>query len=717
MVEGSSDCATQKIDFATASPEVRSVLGIDLNELFLSARTKNVLQLAGIRFMGELVPLNKATVASLQNCGAKTVTELQDILDAFGLKFGTDVVGWTAPEIPSPADVPSLDKTALSAKRLGDYDPQTRARLRIRLSELDFSRRASNIFGRQDMQYVGDLVQRREIDLLRTNGCGRTTVAEISEKLGKLGLSLGTVVSDWDPQIAETEREAEERQQKAALVEARNVFSTLPKAECLEDELLGILGTAVKDRNFDATANLFGWTGAGQRTLESVGQEYGVTRERIRQIAARAIPKIRGGFETPWLDKALNVARNACPAMPKDIAKKLRAEGVSRAKFDPTGLLTACEMFDKKPGFVRTMIGQEVVYEEKKLEGNARELLRLCKRLTASNGCANFDSVCSEAGIPEEKRDTYRRIVEINDFCVWLDENRSWLMATGLSRNRLSNLAAKVLHVAPKVNLSELRRAVSKSHRLASVPPLSVLARFLEKIGLARVEGSKVIALSTFPNAIEPGGAEETIIEVLKANGPAVSIEKFQELCVSAGMNPVTVGIYSSNSPVVSRLARGVYGLVGADVAPGVVEEIGEQLSASRKPAEWGWSTKGALWCAIHLNRVCLSQGSVSIPRFVADYAEGQWQPEIACRELDATVKCRDNFLWGLKRPLVNAGAEPGDVCVLEFERSTRKVRITVGGEELIDLWESGDIDAAASAVLDSEAPEYEDDPSETTNT
>ncbi len=703
MPEGSVT-AIRTIDFATASPQIRNALGIDLNDLFLSVRTKNVLKLAGIRYVGDLVPFEKASVGAFQNCGAKTLAELQDILDAFGLQFGTDVIGWTPPETPSSAELPNRATPVPQVKNLADYDPQIRALFRVRLSQLGFSRRASNIFAVQGLEFVGDLVRKSAQDLLRTSGSGRITIAEIAEKLGKLGLKLETVIADWNPSVANEQDQDEERERHAALAQVRSIFAATPQADCLEDELLGILATVAKDRDFEAIPKLFGWTGFGQRTLESVGQEFGVTRERIRQIAARATRKLRPlGFDTPWVDKALDAAKDACPAAPKDIGEYLHGHGIARTDFDPSGLETACEAFGKKFELSRTWIGREVVYEEKRYEGKARMLLRACKRLTGSNGCTNYDSACVEADIPEEKRAAYRRILEIDGLVVWLDENREWLMTAAPARNRLSNLVAKVLHVAPRIALSELRRAVSKSKRLTSAPPLSVLATFVEKSGLARIEGSRAVALSDFSVAIEPGGAEDTLIGVLKANGPAISVEKLQELCIAAGMNPVTVGIYISISPVVARLARGVYGLVGADVPPGLVEEVGKELTASRKAAEWGWSAKGTLWCAIHLTRLSLTSGAISIPKFVSEFAEGEWQPEIAGRSVDATVKCRDNFLWGLKRPLVNVGAEPGDVCVLEFERSTRKVRLTVGDEELIDLWERGDIDAANSVTFEPE--------------
>ena len=40
-------------------------------------------------------------------------------------------------------------------------------------------------------------------------------------------------------------------------------------------------------------------------TLDAVGQEFGVTRERIRQIEAKALAKLRAGLEARGIDEAL----------------------------------------------------------------------------------------------------------------------------------------------------------------------------------------------------------------------------------------------------------------------------------------------------------------------------------------------------------------------------------------------------------------------------
>ena len=60
----------------------------------------------------------------------------------------------------------------------------------------------------------------------------------------------------------------------------------------LQDQLEDILGT-LSDREQRIIQLRFGLTDGHPRTLEEVGREFGVTRERIRQIESKTLNKLR----------------------------------------------------------------------------------------------------------------------------------------------------------------------------------------------------------------------------------------------------------------------------------------------------------------------------------------------------------------------------------------------------------------------------------------
>ncbi|MBL8350125.1 MAG: DNA-directed RNA polymerase subunit alpha [Burkholderiaceae bacterium] len=74
-----------------------------------------------------------------------------------------------------------------------------RAGLMLSIEELALSVRSSNCLKAQNVNRVGDLVQRTETELLRTPNLGRRSLNEIREALAERGLTLGMAVPGWPP--------------------------------------------------------------------------------------------------------------------------------------------------------------------------------------------------------------------------------------------------------------------------------------------------------------------------------------------------------------------------------------------------------------------------------------------------------------------------------------------------------------------------------------
>lgn len=170
-----------------------------------------------------------------------------------------------------------------------------------------------------------------------------------------------------------------------------------------------------------------------------------------------------------------------------------------------------------------------------------REAILLVRRKTSDRGCMNVLSMASELGLEESQLPGLRRVLDVVPEIQWLDNSRQWLYSSQQSRNRLFNICSKVLGVAPRVHLSELRRAVSRARRL----PQRVLGAFVERCGLGRVEQSVVIADSKSGIAPTEDSAEGLMLRVLGEHGPVMDGEDFAEKCVAAGMNATTFYIYS----------------------------------------------------------------------------------------------------------------------------------------------------------------------------
>ena len=67
------------------------------------------------------------------------------------------------------------------------------------VDELELTVRSANCLKAENIHYIGDLVQKTEVELLRTPNLGKKSLTEIKEVLESHGLTLGMRIEGWPP--------------------------------------------------------------------------------------------------------------------------------------------------------------------------------------------------------------------------------------------------------------------------------------------------------------------------------------------------------------------------------------------------------------------------------------------------------------------------------------------------------------------------------------
>ncbi len=81
----------------------------------------------------------------------------------------------------------------------GDSEDEVDPILLRPVDDLELTVRSANCLKAENIYYIGDLVQRTEIELLKTPNLGKKSLTEIKDVLASRGLSLGLRLDSWPP--------------------------------------------------------------------------------------------------------------------------------------------------------------------------------------------------------------------------------------------------------------------------------------------------------------------------------------------------------------------------------------------------------------------------------------------------------------------------------------------------------------------------------------
>jgi hypothetical protein len=149
----------------------------------------------------------------------------------------------------------------------------------------------------------------------------------------------------------------------------------------LESELLDLLSFEPKSRNRDFTLRLLGWDGSGGRTLDAIGKDIGVTRERVRQISQRHLNRIREKPPyLPILDRTIEVVAAHTPGLETKIAKILVEKQLTKSVFKISGILNAAKSTGRQCSFIVEVGDGQPYIVSRDVAGITKQILQLARK-------------------------------------------------------------------------------------------------------------------------------------------------------------------------------------------------------------------------------------------------------------------------------------------------------------------------------------------------
>jgi DNA-directed RNA polymerase subunit alpha len=152
------------------------VLEIPVTDFELSVRSRNCLKKMNVKTLGDLTRVNEQQLLSSKNFGETSLEEIKEIMASKGLRLGQSL------EEGAQHDLRFRPQQQLSE--------QEQAVMSKPVSDLNLSVRARKCMNRLGINSLGDLVQRTADELLESKNFGMTSLSEVREKLGQLGLTL-----------------------------------------------------------------------------------------------------------------------------------------------------------------------------------------------------------------------------------------------------------------------------------------------------------------------------------------------------------------------------------------------------------------------------------------------------------------------------------------------------------------------------------------------
>ena len=461
----------------------------------------------------------------------------------------------------------------------------------------------------------------------------------------------------------------------------------------LGTELAEVFAPDSQARDREIISQYYGWDGGTGRTLEELGQQHGLSRERIRQVCMRAAKQhSHAKVFAPVLDRSLEFVGTRMPIATSDLKKEFDAAGMKGLFLPPAVILQAATFLSRDGKFSTVSIGNVELVVDARAADLPKQISQVARRIALASGIATIADVIrqiEDRQVAHVDPDLVRAVLESLTDYQWLDDNRTWFHLDSGSQYGLPNMMEKVFSVCPQIEVTRLRSALARHRRSARrVPPSRILLAFCKKRERIVVEG-RTLQMKSPPSREEAlSGVEAAMVRILETHGPILERGAFEEHCLAEGMNRFSFNATLMASPVIAQLGRSVYGLVGATASRRKVRSLAAKRSSSSAPRVlrgFGTLADGRIYLSYRLSKAAISGGVTTVPAGLKERVQGSYGIRTADGLEVGKLVARGGCAWGLGPALRNQRARPGDHMVLLLDLEEQFAQVYLGERDLLD--------------------------------
>lgn len=441
-------------------------------------------------------------------------------------------------------------------------------------------------------------------------------------------------------------------------------------------------------------------------TLEVAGERLGLTRERVRQVAAKVEKRWASSPpDLPGVAAAVTALARAVPLSADDAARLVIEHGLTETPVHPAGLKVLAERLDIAVPWEVDRTGRVYSPAAEQVE---HELLGRIESLARPFGFYNLETTVEEISqeTPIDRHQVRESVDRLDP--TWLDHGWYWLPVSqygdksypAIELFRLVLVAAR--QPVRAVDLRDgLRRRARFRQKTKYRPEVIPNGAVIQQFCAARPEFTVDAAGRIGPAGHLDGGrlltgTNAAMVEVLDAAGGALDRKAFRDGCLELGVNPNTFSVYSTYSPVIDHPALNVWTIRGRQIDPLRIEAIRSEMAKrprKKRILDYGWTTDGR----VEITTLVApdSGGVVNIPAAMVAYVGGRRFTALNQRQnvVGEIAVDEGGTSWGYGPFLSRVGADSDDHLIAQFDLVAGEVTLRI--EEPQD--DAGDDDRASA--------------------